>query len=196
WESRPSAGLLLEFDRLDLIADLDVVELAQTDTGLEVGLDLGDVVLEAAQALDRETVGEHDAVADDARLRVSRDRSTAHDDTGDVPELGGAEHLADLRNTRLNLFVLGLEHALERVLDVVEGVVDDRVEPDVHALASGALARLRVGAHVEADDDGVVNRGEVDVALGDATHTAVDDAQLHRFVDLNLQQRLLERLNG
>ena len=35
-----------------------------------------------------------------------------------------------------------------------------------------------------------------DVGLGDRTDTAVDDAQLHDVVDLDLEQRLLERLDG
>src|SRR3954454_14965634 len=188
--------LLAKLGGLDLVTDLDVVVLPETDTGLEVGTDLGDVVLEPAQRLDGEVVPHHHAVADDARLGVARDRSGADDDTGDVAELGGAEHLADLGDTRLDLFELGLEHALERVLDVLEGGVDDRVEPDVHTLAGGTLAGLRVRPHIEADDDGVVDGGEVDVALRDRTHTAVDDAQLHRLVHVDLEHRLLECLDG
>src|SRR5690606_20426124 len=89
-----------------------------------------------------------------------------------------------------------LEHALERALHVFEGAVNHRVETHVDTLAGSTLTRLRVGAHVEADDDGVVDRGEVDVALGDGTHTTVDDAQLHRVVDLDIEQRLLQRLHG
>src|SRR5690606_16046433 len=191
-----AARLLDQLDRLDLVTDLDVVELAETDTGLEVRLDLGDVVLEPAQRLDGEVVAHHDAVADDACLRVARDRSAAHDDTRDVAELRGAEHLADLGDTRLHLFVLGLEHALERGLDVVERGVDHGVEAHVDALARGALAGLDIRTDVEADDDRVVDRRQVDVGLGDGAHTAVQDAQLNRVVDLDLEQRLLERLDG
>src|SRR5690606_27946871 len=187
---------LFQFDCLDLVTDLDVVELAEADTSFEVRTNLGDVVLEATQRLDGEPVPHHDAVADDPRLGVPGDGSGAHDDTCDVSELGGTEYLADFGDTRLDFFVLRLEHALERVLDVFESVVDDRVEPDIHAFPHRTVAGLRIGAHVEADDDGVVDRGEVDVALGDSTHTAVDDAQLHGVVDLDLEQRLLECLDG
>src|SRR3546814_3034002 len=42
----------------------------------------------------------------------------------------------------------------------------------------------------------VVDRREVDVRLRDRTHTTMDDAQLHAVVDLDLEQRLLERLDG
>src|SRR5690606_35110365 len=139
---------------------------------------------------------DHDTLADDAGLGVARDGAALDEHTGDVAELRGAEHLADLRETGLRLFVLGLEHALERCLDVVDRVVDDVVEADVDALAGGGLAGLRVRADVEAEHDRVVDRGEVDVAFGHGTHTAVDDAQLHAVVDLDLEQRLLEGLDG
>ena len=52
------------------------------------------------------------------------------------------------------------------------------------------------GRTLKPDDDRVVDRREVDVALRDGTHTAVDDAQLHAVVHLDLEQRLLERLDG
>src|SRR5690606_37227366 len=81
------ARLLDHLDGLDLVADPDVVVLAQADAGLEGRLDLGDVVLEATQRLDRQAVGEHDAVADDASLRVAGDDTAAHVNTGDVAEL-------------------------------------------------------------------------------------------------------------
>jgi hypothetical protein len=55
---RSAAGLLHHLGRLDLVADLDVVVLAEADTGLEVRADLGDVVLEATQRLDGQAVGE------------------------------------------------------------------------------------------------------------------------------------------
>src|SRR5688572_32889077 len=90
-----AARLLHHLGGLDLVADLDVVELAESDAGLEVRADLGDIVLEAAQRLDGKAIGDDDAVADDARLRVARDGAGADDDTGDVAELRGAEHLAD-----------------------------------------------------------------------------------------------------
>ena len=51
--TRSVARLLDELGRLDLVTGLDVVELAETDTGLEVRTHLGDVVLLPAQRLDR-----------------------------------------------------------------------------------------------------------------------------------------------
>ena len=51
-------------------------------------------------------------------------------------------------------------------------------------------------ADVEADDDRVVDRREVDVVLRDRTDTAVDDPQVDLVADLDLEQRVLERLDG
>src|ERR1700712_3505879 len=85
------ADLLLHLDRLDLVADLDVVELAEADAGLEVRAHLGDVILEPPERIDGQVVADHDAVADDPRLGVSGDDARSHDDTGDVADLGGAE---------------------------------------------------------------------------------------------------------
>src|ERR1700712_2113246 len=139
---RLDPDLLLGLGRLDLVTDLDVVEATQADTALEVRPDLGDVVLEAAQRVDLEVVPHHDAVADDPGTRVARDRAAADDDAGDVADLGRPEDLADLGEARLDLLVLRLEHALEGLLHVLEGRVDDGVEPDVDALTSSPLAGL------------------------------------------------------
>src|SRR4051794_38022610 len=169
--------LLAGLDRLDLVADLDVVDPAESDARLEVRADLGDVVLEPAQRLDRQVVPDDHAVADHPRLRVARDHAAADQHTRDVAELRRAEDLPDLGETRLDLLELRLQHALQRVLHVLEGRVDHRVEPDVDALARGALAGLRVRPDVEADDDRVVDRRQVHVRLGDRADAAVDDPQ-------------------
>ena len=42
----------LHREHLDHVADLEVVELVEADAALEAGLDLADVVLEAAQRAD------------------------------------------------------------------------------------------------------------------------------------------------
>src|SRR5690606_31167510 len=55
---------------------------------------------------------------------------------------------------------------------------------------------LRVRANVESDDDRVIDRRQVHVGLGHCTNTTVDDAQLDRVVDLDLEQRLLQRFNS
>src|SRR6476660_1977533 len=187
---------LAHLEGLDHVVDLDVVERPQADTALVALADLGRVVLEPAEGLHRQVVGDHGTVTHETRLRVAHDRAAAHQRTGDVADLRHPEDLADLRRAELDILVDRLEHALERGLDLVDRLVDDRVVPDVHPLAVGELGGLTLGPDVEAQDDDVVGQREVDVALGDATDAAVDDPQRDLVVDLDLHQRLFERLDG
>jgi hypothetical protein len=113
-----------------------------------------------------------------------------------LPIFGHPEDLADLRRAELDLLVLGLEHALERGLDVLDRGVDDRVVPDVDVLAVGQVAGVALGPDVEAEDDGVGGRGQRDVVLGDRADAAVDDPQRDLGVDLDLEQGVLDRLDG
>src|SRR4051795_6907241 len=91
------ARLLAHLEGLDDVLDLDVVERSEADTALVALADLGDVVLEPAQRLDGEVVGDDGAVSDQPGLGVPVDRAAAHDRTGDVADPRHAEDLADLR---------------------------------------------------------------------------------------------------
>src|SRR6478736_273561 len=186
---------LAHLERLDDVAFLDVLEVAQHQTTLEALADLGGVVLLALERLQVQVVGDDGAVADDADLGVAPDHAAGDHATGDVADLGRAEDRTDLRLAQGRLLELRLEHALERGLDLLDGLVDDGVVPDLHALAVGQLRRLALRADVEADDDRVGGGGQVDVGLGDRTDTAVDDPQADLVADVDLRQRVLERLD-
>ena len=94
-----------------------------------------------------------------------------------------------------DLLVFRLEHALERRLDVFDRLVDDRIVLDLHALALREIRHLAVRAHVEADDHGLVDGGEVHVVLRDGANTAVDHLNAHLVGDLDLHEGALERLH-
>ena len=66
----------LDDERLDDVADLDVVVPLEADAALEAGLHLGHVVLEAPQRADLALVDD-DVVAEQARLRVAGARDAA-----------------------------------------------------------------------------------------------------------------------
>src|SRR3954467_12305432 len=193
---RSGARDLAHLEGLDHVVDLDVVERPEADTALVALADLGRVVLEPAEGPPRQVVGDHGTVTHEPRLRVADDRAAANQRTGDVADLRHPEDLADLRRAELDLLVHRLEHALEGGLDLVDGLVEDRVVPDVHPLAVGQLGGLALGPDVEAQDDDVVGQRQVDVALGDATDAAVDDPQRDVVAHLDLHQRLFERLDG
>src|SRR5690625_4917380 len=157
---------------------------------------LSDVVLKATERFNREVVTNHNALTQNARLGVAADFARAHDRTRDVAELRRAEDLADFRGTGLHLFIFRLEHALKGCFNILDRLVDDRVVADVDAFAIGQFVDPLGGTHVKADDDGVVDRGEVDVVLRDRTDTAVDDAQIDFFAHIDLQQGVFKRFNG
>src|SRR5690242_4872916 len=185
------ARLLPHLERLDDVLDPDVV-VADADTALVAFADLGHVVLEPAQALDREVVGDDHAVPDDPRLAVAGDRAGADDAARDVADPRHPEDLADLRRAELSLLELRLEHALERGLHFLDRLVDDRVVADVDALALRELARPAGRPDVEADDHRVGGDGQVHVVLGDRADAAADHAQADLFADVQLEQRVLE----
>src|SRR5205085_7731508 len=126
------------------------------------------------ERLDREVVGDHDAVPDQPRLAVAVDRAGPDDAAGDVAHPRHPEDLPDLRGAELGLLELRLEHALERGLDLLDRLVDDRVVADLDALALGQLARPAGRPDVEADDYRVRGDGQVDVVLGDRPDAAAD----------------------
>ena len=94
------------------------------------------------------------------------------------------------------LHELRLEHALEGGLDVLDRPVDHRVEAHVHALAVREFLDALGGAHVEADDDRVVDGREVDIVLRDGADAAVNDPELDLVAHVDREQRILEGLDG
>src|SRR5699024_2986833 len=189
------AGLLLHLVGHDDVPDLEVV-VPDTDTALEALTDLGGIVLEPAQGIHREVLGGDHALADEPGLAVTPDQAAANDRTGDVTDPGHLEDLTDLGATELDLLVNGLEETLHRCLDLVDGLVDDRVVPNVDTHAIGQLTVLALGANVEADDDRLGGRRQVDVVLRDRTDTTTDDPDTDLVAThVDLEQRLLERLD-
>src|SRR4051812_38470905 len=71
---RLAAGLLAELERLDDIADPDVVVVLHRQTTLEALADLGCVVLEPLERGQLAVLDDHRAVADQPDLRVPPDQ--------------------------------------------------------------------------------------------------------------------------
>src|SRR5208282_1113047 len=107
------AGLLPHLERLDDVVDTNVV-VAEADTALEALANLGRIVLEPAQRVDREAARDHHAVADQAGLAVAGDRAGADDAAGHVADSRHPEDLPDLSRAQLDFLEDGLQHAPER----------------------------------------------------------------------------------
>src|SRR3954466_4097354 len=96
--SRLALERLLDLTGLEELQDvalLDVGVALEHDSALLALIDLGDVVLEAAQRAD--PAGPDDrAVADQAGVRIARDLAVGDDAAGDRADAGGLEGLLDL----------------------------------------------------------------------------------------------------
>ena len=108
---------------------------------------------------------------------------------GDLADLGDVEDLEDLGIADEGLAQVGRQQARHGRLHVIHEIVDDVVVADLDAVALGRVARLRVGADVEADDDGARGLASCDVGLGDAADAVMDHAR-HDLVGDELLERL------
>ena len=82
------------------------------------------------------------------------------------------------RAVEVTSFLLGLEHTFDTVLDFVDGVVDDGVEPDFDTLLLGEVPRISGRPDLEADDDGVRSCSQHDIGFGNRTDRLVDDVDV------------------
>ena len=114
---------------------------------------------------------------------------------GDRTHLRHLERLAHLGDAGVLLHDVGGQQTHASRVDLLDGLVDDPVQTDVHLLLLGLLLRLARGAHVEADDDGVGGRCQRDVGLGDAAHGRVHDVDAHLGL-VHLLERVAQRFDG
>ena len=154
-----------------------------------------DVVLEPAQRVHGQVVRDHHAVPDQPGLAAAVDRAGPDQAARDVADPRHPEDLPDLGRAQLGFLELGLEHALEGRLDLLDRLVDDRVVADVHTLALGQLTGPARRADVEADDHRLGGDGQVHVVLGDGADTTADDPQADLLADIDLEQRVLQGLD-
>src|SRR5688500_18446509 len=94
---------------------------------------------------------------------------------GDVAEAADLEDLAHDCLTVRNVTVDRLQHALQRLLDVLDQVVDDAVLPDLDVLLLSKLFGAGIRLRVEADDNALGSNREHDVRLGDVAGGGVDN---------------------
>ena len=109
---------------------------------------------------------------------VAAHETLEHHASSHGPDLGDLENLAHVDQAEYVLFFLRRQHARERRLHFVDGVIDDVVVAHVHARGLGRLARNRIGAGIEADDHRLGGERQIHVGLGDCAHGAVHHIDL------------------
>src|SRR6187401_228112 len=156
--STPMAGTLLryvlrdllEHERLENVAGLDVAEVHQRNTALHAVLHFADIVLEAPQAFDLARMHHH-VVAQHAHTRPARYHAIEYIAAGDDAHLGDLEDVPHFGAALVGFLEDRVEHAGHGLLDLTRDFVNDRVQADVDALLLAHLRCVAFRPHVEAD---------------------------------------------
>src|SRR5699024_7560972 len=165
---------------------LDVGELLQSDAAVVAVGHFPHVVLKAPQG-GHLVVGHDDAVPHHAHLGVAGELAADDVAANDHAHVGNLVGLPALGLAQSHLAELGGQHALHGAFNLLDAVVDDAVQPHVHAVPLGVLLGHGVGPHVKAHDNGVGGVGQHDVAFADCAHRPVDDVHPHLVVGELLQ---------
>src|SRR2546430_8052057 len=144
------AGLRLNDVALDDVADQDIVLVVEHDAALETDGDFTSVVLHAPERSDLAVV-DRGASAKKSRLRAAAYKAVDHARARDRG-LAGGEDLQHLGVAEKRLDHLRLEHSGERLLHVLEQLVDDFVLTNVDLGRVGDATGRRLHLVVEPDD--------------------------------------------
>src|ERR1700744_354803 len=166
-DTGPSQRALDGFDleTLDNVALLHVLIIGESHAAFLADLNLAHFVLEALERRQIAFVND-DIVADQANLRA-----TTHQAFGDLAarhlaDLADGEDFQDFRVAEEFLSRLRRQHARQRGFDVVNHVVDDAVIADIDAITLDTVARLIVGANIEADHARATGMRQDHIAFG------------------------------
>src|SRR3982074_2852741 len=159
------ARLRLNDVALDDVADLDVVLVLEHDAALKSHGDLTSVVLHPPERPDLPVVDGGPAT-EKPYLRAATHETVDNPGTSDG-RLARREDLQHLGVSEKRLDHLRLEHSGERLLHVVEQLVDDLVLANVDLRRLGDAPGRRFHLRVESDDDGVRSGREGEIRLGE-----------------------------
>ena len=121
----------------------------------------------------------HNTVANNAGLVFVVHLSVDDQSAGHRADLRDLEHLFHLYLARHDFLLHLVEHAFHGRLDVVDGVVNNRIGVDLHAFALSQFAGVGRRAYLESHDDGVGCRSQHHIVLGDLSYGLGNDVHLH-----------------
>ena len=98
---------------------------------------------------------DNDTVAHESCLVGAVYLSFGNESASHCADLGDAIYLAYFHLSCDNLLLHLVEHTFHGVVDIVYGIIDDRVGVDFNSLLVGELACRRRRTHLECHDDGV-----------------------------------------
>ncbi len=100
--------------------------------------------------------------------------------SGHNTDLGNIEQLDHLGLSNEFLGVSWFEQPHHSLLDIVDGLIDDRIVSNIHTLLIRQSQRLHPRSDIEPNDDGIRGWGQIDITLCDPTYTAMNDVDLYR----------------
>ena len=148
----------------DDIALLNIVEVDETDTALEAGSHLFDIVFITFQGVEIACM-DHNSVANEPRFVASVHLAFGYKGTGNSSDLRYFEYFAHLNFTCYHFFFHFIEHSDHCRFHVVDGVVDHGIGIDLYTFLLSQLACSSRRAHLEAHYDGVRSIGQGDITL-------------------------------
>src|SRR5690606_25014512 len=134
-------------EHFDLVPDLNVVVALHADTAFHAGTHFGHVVLEAAQGFQLAFKDDH-VFTQYANRTVTVHEPLENHATGHRAKLRRAENITHFGDTQDVLPYITAEHTGERLLDVLDDVVNDVVVAHVQAFGLDYLARASIRPHV------------------------------------------------
>src|SRR5665213_4439892 len=121
----------LAYIRLEDIPDLKVVVAGEFDAAFEAGFYFLDVVLDAFEGFDGDVLCDDHAAARQADSAAALDVAVGDEAAGDAAHPADLEHLPHLGMPVQFLAHFGFEHARQGLLEIVEDLVDDLIEPNL-----------------------------------------------------------------
>ncbi len=159
-------GHLLCGEGFEKIAFFQIAVVGDADAALHAVGDFARVVLEALERGDLAFV-DLLAAAHHLDFRVAADDAVLYTAAGDGADLGNPEDGEDFGAAEVAFLERGFEQTHHGEAHLILQLVDDGVEADFDVLLLRQLGGLALGAHIEADDDGVRGSRQQHVALGD-----------------------------
>src|SRR5208337_4680182 len=132
------------------VSFLEIVKVLDPDTAFKSRLDFLDIILEASEGADLSVVDNY-TVTKHPCSGISFHSAVEHRAACNHPHLRNMESLSYFCPAYHILFVNGLEHAEYGGPDVVDELIDDIVEANVHSFLLGQFMHLRIRSDIEAD---------------------------------------------
>ena len=121
---------------------------------------------------------DNNTVTDDAYFITAFDLTFTHDTTGNSADFGDMEGLQHFECCRYLFLHLRSQHTFHCRFHLVDSIVDDGVDTDIHFFGLCHLTGCTGRTNIEADDDGVRCRSQHDITVADGADCTMDDVDL------------------